>query len=198
MEDLERAIAIANAQPSTSTFHAQPPSVQKAISMQGLNLLNEQVVCHNVSAETLYLPSDDTNTAMNNDESSHVSKHVSFAQESVPVPEKVVSQPVDSGSPLSPSSEKNMKSHDGPPNVNNESKNENEDIRVDRKPNIGATDCPPDALAFKEALSHVSEGMADETEIWPMRQTYKYVIVNWSNKCLHSIISVEYIVDYNI
>ena len=24
---------------------------------------------------------------------------------------------------------------------------------------------PPDALAFKEALSHVSEGMADETEL---------------------------------
>ena len=102
---------------------------------------------------------------MNNDESSHVSKHVDFAQESVPIPQQVVPQPIDSGSPPSSSNERNMKSHYDPPNVNNESTKQKEDIWVDGKPNVGATDCPPDALAFKEALSHVSEGMADETEI---------------------------------
>ena len=49
--------------------------------------------------------------------------------------------------------------------MNNESTNQNEDIWVDGKPNVAATDCPPDALAFEEALSHVSEGMANKTEI---------------------------------
>ena len=88
---------------------------KKLLGIQGLKLLIEQVVCHNVSAETLYLPSDDTNTAMNNDESSHVSKHVGFAKESVPIPQQVVPQPIDSGSPPSSSNERNMKSHDDPP-----------------------------------------------------------------------------------
>ena len=169
LEDLERAIAIANAQPSTSTLHTQAPSVPKDSCMQGLKLLNaqvdEHVVCHIVSAETLYLPSDDTNTAMNNDESSHVPNNVGFAQESVPIPQQVVPQPIGSGPPLSSLNERNMKSHDDTPNVNNESTNQNEDIWVHGKPNIGATDCPPDALAFEEALSHVSEGKADETEL---------------------------------
>ena len=38
-------------------------------------------------------------------------------------------------------------------------------VYVHGNPNIGATDYPSDELAFKEALSHASEGMADETEL---------------------------------
>ena len=58
-----------------------------------------------------------------------------------------------------------MKSFDNPPNVNNEYTNKNEDIWVHGKPNVGATGCPPDALAFEEAFSYVSEGKADEAEL---------------------------------
>ena len=49
--------------------------------------------------------------------------------------------------------------------MNNEGTNQNEDIRVHGKPNVSATDCPPDALAFEDALSHVSEMKADEAEL---------------------------------
>ena len=92
-----------------------------------MHKLMEHVVCHNVSAETLYLPSHDTNTAMNSAESSHVPNHVGFAQESVPVPQQVVPQPVGSGPPPSSFNERNMKSHDDPPKGKNESTNQNVD-----------------------------------------------------------------------
>ena len=94
LEDWARAIAIVNPQPSTSALHTQPPSVPKDSGIQGLKLFNaqvdEHVVCHNVSAETSHLPSDDTNTALNNDKSSHDPNYAGFAQESVPVPQQEV------------------------------------------------------------------------------------------------------------
>ena len=51
--------------------------------------------------------------------------------------------------------------------MNNECTNQNKDIQAHGKPNVGATDCPPDALAFEDALSHVSEMNTDETELLP-------------------------------
>ena len=131
LEEFERAIAIANTQPSTSTVHTEPSFQPNKSAIQGLKLLNAQgdghVVCHNVSAETLCLPSDDTNTAMNSAESSHVPNHVGFDQESVPVPQQVVPQPIASGPPPSSSNERNMESHDNQPKGNNESINQNEE-----------------------------------------------------------------------
>ena len=118
LEDLERPIAIANAQPSTSALHTQPPSVPRDSGIQGLKLFNaqgdEHVVCHNVSAETSYLPSYDTNTALNKDESSYDPNHVGFAQESVPIPQQEVPQPSGSGPLPSLPNEMSIKSFDNP------------------------------------------------------------------------------------
>ena len=171
LEDWAREIAIANPQPSTSALHTQPPSVPRDSGIQGLKLFNaqgdEHVVCHNVSPETSYLPSYDTNTALNNDESSHDPNHVGFAQESVPIPQQEVPQPSASGPLPSSPNEMSIKSFDDPPNMNNECTNQNKDIQVHGKPNVGAMDCPPDALAFEDALSHVSEMNTDEAELLP-------------------------------
>ena len=87
LEELEREILNASPQPSTSTFHTQVPPVQKATTVQGFKKLNDQVVCPNVSAGKIDVPSHDTNTGINMEESSHGCENGTFAKGLAPPPE---------------------------------------------------------------------------------------------------------------
>ena len=76
-------------------------------------------------------------------------------------------QHVHSGTSLSSSNANNTNIiHYEPPNGTHESTNQDGHRAVDGELNHSVPDCPPDALTFEEALSNVSEGLADEPEIF--------------------------------